>query len=609
MRSIHHPWPRFGRSTRSSDHGVSGGVLRAGAALLFLFPTISGIGSAQVALQQFNGAPNGNTSNQYGRSVAAIGDVDGDQVQDFLAGAPYYATGTCSGNARYQRGFVRVVSGASGITIREHYGRDLGCNPYYNPIGGTRMGMCVSSVGDLDADGVPDYLVSSDRENQSGSGTGRVTAYSGVSGDVIFHVDGVGGGDLFGNWVSGVGDVDDDDVPDFAVTAPYSDQPLRTDCGSVTVISGGTGSTIATFHGETPGARMIQCSRVGDVNFDGHDDVLVGAFLEDTGSLLDNGRATVFSGAAPFAPLLVFEGSANDEHLGHRVAGAGDLDGDGYPDMLVSLEGASPRVVRVYDTFGAAITDVVAPASSVSFGATLAGVGDVDGNGKNDFLIADPGWNGGEGIVYLYNLKPNGTPRLISTLPAHGAETGGNFGYAARGVGHWDTTAAAWVDGDWNGDGLDDVVIGATHEYFSRGRVSVYSGVCLDAENFCTSTPNSSGAAATIGYQGSLSLDGADLVLTAQDCPPNKAGIFYYGPLQIQAPFGCGYKCVGGTVHRLPLQLTDGAGSASMPIDYAVQPSITVGSTWSFQFWFRDPNGCQGGTVNLSDGLTGTFCP
>ncbi len=79
---------------------------------------------------------------------------------------------------------------------------------------------------------------------------------------------------------------------------------------------------------------------------------------------------------------------------------------------------------------------------------------------------------------------------------------------------------------------------------------------------------------------------------------------------------GDGVRCVGGQIFRLPPpQFTDGAGAAVRPIDFNVPPtggghpgSVAAGSTWNFQFWYRDPAGGPGG-FNLSDGLTVTFCP
>jgi hypothetical protein len=593
--------------------GSGKGFWRGVAWLLFV-ALGAGTASAQVTLQHFEGDPNGNYPNQFGWSVSAIGDINGDQVPDLVIGAPGWAVGgPCfNGQPHFETGFASIVSGLNGALIRRHTGIDYTCGcGSCGPIGGSRLGISVAAIGDVNNDGIPDYVVGSDRGNPAGGDSGRATIYSGTDGAVLYQLNGTAAGDFFGNWISAAGDVDMDGVPDVLVAAPSADLPLAPNCGSIRVVSGSSGSTITTFFGSVSGAEMRVCDRIGDVNGDGHDDALVGAHFENSLSFLRCGRVSVFSGTAPHPLLLVFEGTANNEELGYRVAGAGDLNRDGYPDILATSKGVTPRVVRVYDTFGSTLVDIPAPANSVSFGDSIAGAGDVDGDLWGDFLVADPGFDGGKGIVYVYSL-PNGVLTLISTLPAYGGEPNGKFGSCVAGVGHWDTTTGTWIGGHWNADSLDDIVVGAPHEFFDRGRVWIYSGTCLSPTNYCTSTLNSSGQAATIGFQGSLSVGLNNLVLTAQHCPLNKNGIFYYGPLQVQVPFGCGYRCVGGNISRLPIVNTGSGGAVAYAINYANPPASSTllpGSTWNFQFWFRDPGSCGNGVVNLSDGLSGTFCP
>ena len=92
----------------------------------------------------------------------------------------------------------------------------------------------------------------------------------------------------------------------------------------------------------------------------------------------------------------------------------------------------------------------------------------------------------------------------------------------------------------------------------------------------------------------------------------NKPGIFYYGPNQIQVPFGDGYRCVGGAVKRLPVVFTDSFGDVTYALDLTNPslPSGTIagGEVWNFQFWYRDPPGTLA-TFNLSDALNVPFTP
>ncbi len=137
-----------------------------------------------------------------------------------------------------------------------------------------------------------------------------------------------------------------------------------------------------------------------------------------------------------------------------------------------------------------------------------------------------------------------------------------------------------------------------------HGSITVVSG------NYCQSTVNSTGSAATIGYDGSTSIAANDLVLHAEPVP-NQPGIFFYGPNQVQLSFGNGFRCVGGQLWRL-VPVTFASGNVlSRVVDYGNLPAggqIVAGATWNVQAWFRDPMG-GGASFNLSDGLALFFVP
>ncbi|MDP6519666.1 MAG: hypothetical protein QF411_07185, partial [Planctomycetota bacterium] len=130
--------------------------------------------------------------------------------------------------------------------------------------------------------------------------------------------------------------------------------------------------------------------------------------------------------------------------------------------------------------------------------------------------------------------------------------------------------------------------------------------------NYCQISPNSVGSGALISYTGSASIANDDLILLASYCPSSQYGIFFYGPNQSNIPYGDGNLCVGGQIQRLPIVNTGPSGVGAHPLDYTnpPQPSgqITAGSTWNFQFWYRDPTFGTAG-FNFSDGLEVTFCP
>ena len=127
---------------------------------------------------------------------------------------------------------------------------------------------------------------------------------------------------------------------------------------------------------------------------------------------------------------------------------------------------------------------------------------------------------------------------------------------------------------------------------------------------YCEAGSNSNGAGALISWSGTSSISANDLVLQVVSASINQPGIFYYGPNQVQIPFGDGFRCVGGATKRLPVLFSDGFGDASYSVDLNSSSlptgSIAVGETWNFQFWYRDPAGALS-TFNLSDALSVPF--
>ncbi len=138
---------------------------------------------------------------------------------------------------------------------------------------------------------------------------------------------------------------------------------------------------------------------------------------------------------------------------------------------------------------------------------------------------------------------------------------------------------------------------------------------CDSNQTYCVSSANSVGSGAQIGYVGSSSFAANDLILTCTGLPVGQPGIFYYGPNQVQLPFGNGFRCVGGAVTRLyPAAVADVFGNVAMALDYSQPPMnsgpgmITAGSVHNFQYWYRDPAG-GGASYNLSNALNVIFTP
>jgi len=133
---------------------------------------------------------------------------------------------------------------------------------------------------------------------------------------------------------------------------------------------------------------------------------------------------------------------------------------------------------------------------------------------------------------------------------------------------------------------------------------------------YCVAAPNSAGPGAEVAVGGTQSIAANDFRIDATGVAPGVFGLVFYGPSQIQAPFGDGFRCVGGQTHRIqpPVQ-ADGSGILSKALDFNIGPlasgsgMVTPESTWRFQLWYRDPMGPGGTGFNTSNAVWATFCP
>ncbi|HQQ62074.1 MAG TPA: FG-GAP-like repeat-containing protein [Pseudomonadales bacterium] len=207
----------------------------------------------------------------------------------------------------------------------------------------------------------------------------------------------------------------------------------------------------------------------GDINQDGVDDLIVGAYADSTHGT-SAGAAYVLSGANG-STLFTFYGDNALDWLGRSVAGAGDVNGDGYPDLVVGAYGddntgdgaGSARVLSGAN--GAVLYTFNGQAAGDGFGIAVSGAGDVNGDGKADILVGafqNDSTGNNAGAAYVYS-GANGS--LLYTF--NGDSAGDNFGLAVSGI------------GDVNGDGHDDVAVGAPYDDNNgslSGSVRVFSG-------------------------------------------------------------------------------------------------------------------------------------
>ncbi|MEW5875150.1 MAG: MopE-related protein, partial [Candidatus Zixiibacteriota bacterium] len=245
------------------------------------------------------------------------------------------------------------------------------------------------------------------------SSAGSVYVYSGQTGALLWQFDGAAASDSFGSTVSGAGDGNNDGFDDVIVGALNADPAGLGNAGSAYVYSGQTGTLLWQFDGAVANDILgFSVSGAGDVNNDGFDDVIVGARQADPGGRIDAGSAYVYSGQTG-ALLWQFDGAAADDRLGSSVSGAGDVNNDGFDDMIVGAYAADPGgpsfagSAYVYSgQTGALLWQFDGAVASDFLGFSVSGAGDVNNDGFDDVIVgangADPGGRSSAGSVYVF---------------------------------------------------------------------------------------------------------------------------------------------------------------------------------------------------------------
>jgi hypothetical protein len=323
------------------------------------------------------------------------------------------------------------------------------------------FGNSVSSAGDLNGDGKDDFMVG---EMRYYSSPGYVHLYSGVDGSSLATLEGVGVNSDFGNAASS-GDLDGDGKSDLIVSEPTSH--------IISIFYGDNlyNRTNISFPGSTYPGDAIAC--LGDINGDGGGDFVYGESQYSPSGMSKAGRVVVVSGKDR-ALIRSHAGTAADMWLGRWVASAGDVNGDGTTDYIAGAPYASPAgkssagSAYVYSgADGSLLFQKDGGASGDQFGMAVGGLGDVNGDGKSDFLVGAPKYDqptkANIGTVYVYSGADGATLYQLT-----GEAARNEFGSALAGL--WD------IDGDGTRDFAVGAPLASPNNMQEAGAVYIYSG-------------------------------------------------------------------------------------------------------------------------------------
>jgi hypothetical protein len=396
---------------------------------------------------------------QVGYAVAPAGDIAGDGYGDVLVGAPTDRLDTD------KEGVVSLYNGGPA---------GLPATPDWQAGGGQQgslFGVAVAGVGDVNGDGYDDVLVGASGFNDGINKKGAAFLYLGPLDGVASSPDWSFVGDqkdsLLGAAVAGAGDVNGDGLDDFVIGAPGQSRD-ETSEGAAFLFLGSDVSISQvpawTYYGGQAAAGLgTSVAGARDANGDGYDDVLVGApgyslSYEDEGIvLLFFGTPDGLTASSGWQAL----GGQPDARFGTSVAGAGDVDADGYDDLLVGAPGYAIELL-VYGaaflfqggdslpaTFPAWMSRADQPASG--FGRAVTGAGDVNGDGYDDVAVGaytHTGDQRAEGAVFVFC----GSTQGLGSRPGwqvEGDKADTEFGYALGLV------------ESLRGDGLASLLVGA----------------------------------------------------------------------------------------------------------------------------------------------------
>ncbi|PSL25679.1 FG-GAP-like repeat-containing protein [Dyadobacter jiangsuensis] len=397
---------------------------------------------------------------EMGYSVSGAGDINADGFSDIAIGAPFYDNGQAN------EGVVLV-----------YLGSPKGIKP--NPVtmlkgnqSGAQFGIAVALAGDINNDNYSDLVVGANEFDQGQLNEGAAFVYYGFKTGIdpnkvtILEMNQSISG--MGTSVAGAGDVNADGFGDVLVGAPFYDQGESNEGAALVYLGSLQGISLvpSIIQSDQSDAHLgTSLASAGDLNGDGFSDIILGAPRYDK-AYPDQGLVKIHLGSANGINAnasITLVGQQMEEEFGRAVACAGDVQGDGYADVLIAskMQGKNlpnEGVVMLFSGIPAGIgkkpASVFKSAQAHAYlGQSLASAGDVDGDGYSDIVIGAHLYDQGEsneGAIMVWHGSASG-PDTATATALHSIQPESQFGYAVSGA------------GDVDGDGYDDIIVGAPH--------------------------------------------------------------------------------------------------------------------------------------------------